>query len=809
MPTYNNALTNQPANRLAYPGGLAKRGGSLDSFVPLDYSRLAAGQFRQDTPQMREYAANVPVDVMRGRLAGMLGFPSDVLNMFRTPSPMEMFGQTDYEQPTQVPYGSEQFLKTLPLAPAENNPLGRVANRAGSLVPFTPMEALQAARMARQAAMATGKFVAPKAAQLTEGYMQRMGMMPSIVPVEGAGVASAANVVGPEVASANQLAAFTRPKAEVSPLGFYSAVEQQALNIPRKSGTGASFINDLMKGQDVKKYEIEAMGLDEFLKGKPNVTRQEVQDFIAGNRIDVQERQLGGAITEDPVGIAQRKAVFDKYEPQIQALYKDMDSFGGDTPVAVVQSTNNRLRALQDMRDAEANAFYKIPEPTPTKYDRFQLPGGENYREILLTLPEKTPAIYPDFDTYFRAKYSDYANPNNFENPSYIMAQRDAKRNWDAMGGKIEIDDFSGNKVGLSTGNYQSSHFDEPNILAHMRVNDRIDADGKKMLLIEEVQSDWHQAGREQGYQKPNLKPEDIEIKYISSTVPEGQNPANYPGYYEAFNKNTGEMIGRHGGGLSEEQAKRDALYVANSMKTGVPDAPFKDTWHQLALKRAIKEAVDKGYDRIGLTTGAQQAERYKLTNEVDEINVIGRIDARTGEKSRQVALDLKSGGSYKLGVNNEGIIDNVNMLEINNLQGKKLADVVGKEVAKKIMESNSQTIKGEGLKIGGEGMKKYYDEIYPAFLEKQGKKYGAKMGETQINSGKVQSKDELAAQVYGQGMTYRNLPSEQKRKIDEMGFGKGEQSIRYLDITPEMRDAVKKGQPLASMQNELANRLA
>jgi hypothetical protein len=28
-----------------------------------------------------------------------------------------------------------------------------------------------------------------------------------------------------------------------------------------------------------------------------------------------------------------------------------------------------------------------------------------------------------------------------------------------------------------------------------MRVNDRIDTDGKKVLLIEEIQSDWHQAG--------------------------------------------------------------------------------------------------------------------------------------------------------------------------------------------------------------------------------------------------------------------------------------------------------------------------
>lgn len=44
-----------------------------------------------------------------------------------------------------------------------------------------------------------------------------------------------------------------------------------------------------MKGQDVKKEELSWLGLDDYLKGKPNVTRQEVQDFIAGNRVDVQE----------------------------------------------------------------------------------------------------------------------------------------------------------------------------------------------------------------------------------------------------------------------------------------------------------------------------------------------------------------------------------------------------------------------------------------------------------------------------------------------------------------------------------------
>ena len=48
---------------------------------------------------------------------------------------------------------------------------------------------------------------------------------------------------------------------------------------------------------------------------------------------------------------------------------------------------------------------------------------------------------------------------------------------------------------------FQSSHFDQPNILAHVRYNERTDADGNRVLFIEEIQSDWHQEGRKRGYQ--------------------------------------------------------------------------------------------------------------------------------------------------------------------------------------------------------------------------------------------------------------------------------------------------------------------
>jgi hypothetical protein len=38
------------------------------------------------------------------------------------------------------------------------------------------------------------------------------------------------------------------------------------------------------------------------------------------------------------------------------------------------------------------------------------------------------------------------------------------------------------------------------NLLAHVRLNDRLGPNGEKILFIEEIQSDWAQAGREKGF---------------------------------------------------------------------------------------------------------------------------------------------------------------------------------------------------------------------------------------------------------------------------------------------------------------------
>ena len=159
--------------------------------------------------------------------------------------------------------------------------------------------------------------------------------------------------------------------------------------------------------------------------------------------------------------------------------------------------------------------------------------------------------------------------------------------------------------------NYTSSHFDEKNILAHTRLTDRIDSDGKKVLFVEEIQSDWHQAGRKSGY-----KADKIELP-SGYTIVENASGNNKPQFmWQVFNEN-GEVAGF---GPTKEAALADFDAVSGSGKNAVPDAPFKKTWHEYAFKRIVRMAAEGGYDRIAWTTGSQQNERFKLSKFIDRI---------------------------------------------------------------------------------------------------------------------------------------------------------------------------------------------
>jgi len=93
-----------------------------------------------------------------------------------------------------------------------------------------------------------------------------------------------------------------------------------------------------------------------------------------------------------------------------------------------------------------------------------------------------------------------------------------------------------------------TAHYLERNILLHMRTKVHRDLAGRRLLLIEEVQSDWHQAAVRQGH------------KHWASPI---------------------------------------------------PSAPFRKEWVELAVKLLLIHAAEQGYEGLAWADGATQGLRY------------------------------------------------------------------------------------------------------------------------------------------------------------------------------------------------------
>jgi hypothetical protein len=531
-------------------------------------------------------------------------------------------------------------------------------------------------------------------------------------------------------------------------------------------------LNDITKGENVKLDEIKWMGLDDFLKGKKNVTKQEVQDFVQNNRVDVQEVALGGEFK--PIT-----------NPEEAIIY--LANQKGLTPNQLIDEYG-----YKDKNDYVTLAN-DVAQPVKPKFSQYTLPGGENYREILLTLPSSKTSM-DDFLQMAGKKYGGDTPRNQWSTEDNAMYE------------KLLQEEKTPTKT-----EFRSSHFPYPNILAHMRVNDRVDADGKKMLLIEEVQSDWHQAGREKGYKgKGTLKelPDNYFVQELKTI--DGDTI-----YVVRDKENPGVVLNRD---YNKQSAINGVINELNATSAGgVPDAPFKDTWYQLALKRALRYAADNGYDRVGLTTGKQQAERYDLAKQINELSYKKIEDDLT--------LSLGDGPYYEVSAvdkNNSPVLKK-------QVTEKELPSLVGKEMAKKIINgegsgypdgsisSGSKVFSGIDLQVGGEGMKKYYDDVYPKFLEKYGKKWGASVGEIGIglppktSSSWAYFRDWFAENHSNVGTSASALSnweqgSNNKYVKEFEKFRKTptqQEPVRYIDITPEMRKSVQKGQPLAAVSSD------
>jgi hypothetical protein len=314
---------------------------------------------------------------------------------------------------------------------------------------------------------------------------------------------------------------------------------------------------------------------------------------------------------------------------------------------------------------------------------------------VLLTLPNKKSARIDELDDQIAQLYA--RKPRGSANFATAEDNR--------LFGELTAER---NKLIKNENSYKSSHWDEPNILAHVRMNDR-NIDGKKSLHLEEIQSDWHQQGRDKGYtNKGEL--EQVKKDYDSyekdlfkrakdafykDASESGVPTDRVDRIYEKTLKS--EPSWKQSQYLGEDEVvKHKQLWDDYQLKQAelsnkVPDAPFKKSWHELALKRMLREAAEKGYDRLSWTPGEAQAARYDLSKQIDQIKYIKNPDGTYN------VVPFKSNSP-------------VHSIERENVKAADLSGIVGKEVAEKITKGQGKkegdigVLEGLDLKIGGEG---------------------------------------------------------------------------------------------------------
>lgn len=149
---------------------------------------------------------------------------------------------------------------------------------------------------------------------------------------------------------------------------------------------------------------------------------------------------------------------------------------------------------------------------------------------------------------------------------------------------------------------------------------------------------------------------------------------------------------------------------------------------YEIGMKRAIRDAIDSGADAIGWTDGQTQADRYSLEKKVRTIEWTGQRDG-----IKNVTITPIEGNDIEFKVTPDGKTASFSGGSNDAFAGKTLDEVIGKDAAEKIMGERDGSLSGDGLKVGGEGLKRLYDVTLPRIADKLAEKMGAKTGTTDI----------------------------------------------------------------------------
>jgi hypothetical protein len=506
------------------------------------------------------------------------------------------------------------------------------------------------------------------------------------------------------------------------------------------------------------KKEADATGLHDWLSQQTGkVTKADIEAYVEGNLPKVKVVEKGAPLK---LNSDERKELEDltkrhsrvlhgaDNEPLSDDDYNKLIKLANIDEMATVQNLRNQARQTEKIAQQAQQRGDKYTalvnfgrsehlsqradqlELEPLKYggskfEQYTLPGGSNYKETMLSIPRKHVPEYT-YDVH------GYSPKTGFKTREEAQAYADEQTQLakdlrekaktvdpsvqDAMNRAIDnMEDFPHQVVESESPISRSKNpdfivprahiYDDPetdyNRLAHLRTNERMTPEQRRVLFLEELQSDWAQQAREQGFRQDIQKLTDAEELRFQELLEDGRRNLE------------GDKLAE----FESLLAKRDA-YASNS---NIPRGPYvEDTkdWTALGLKHALKKAAEEGQDYMAWTTGQQQADRYSLAQYLDNVRATKNPD-----------------GTYSfMAYEKDASRDNLPTIRQEGLTEDELSQHLGKDMAKKIVGDLAEARPTQvanynnlDLQIGGEGMKGYYDQIVPSTMNDVLKQIGAK----------------------------------------------------------------------------------
>jgi site-specific DNA-adenine methylase len=518
---------------------------------------------------------------------------------------------------------------------------------------------------------------------------------------------------------------------------YYSQLER-TLQTKMPNRASAEQIRGMMRGV-VKPDELRATGFEQWLQEQRGpVEKQAALDYVRQNQVVVEETWLQNGKTwkeamreidvDEEYSRLSGAMIADDIEPFMTAgqpgevLFFDLQRHDTYSVSDFAMNQSPHAQNAERLSDYVSTKWGEY-RTNPPQWSKYTVPGGANYRELLLRMP------MPD--------------------------------------------------DGSSAGAYESSHWSQyPNTMIHIRMDDRLDANGSRVLFIQEIQSDWHQAAakirreaavelamRENGYQFASDAPEAV-VKEALKRVPadygytkrldplwqhhydEISRRIRYYDFDEAraFDKYQKELSREYPGfkwyeekyGIlpPEKQAKLEELRLAAGAaneqmitdrgrmlaekynltpkeseggfwklydelgveRTGgagsfsekatyfwmgnnpdmaqhslnrnkVPAAPFAKNWEQVAMRRLVQYAAENGYERVAFADGptAARIEGHQIKTDLDRVTY---------------DVDTKTLRAYK---------DGSLVKSVDNVEQGKIGDYIGDDAAKQLLQSGQR----------------------------------------------------------------------------------------------------------------------